>query len=391
MGLRRNWDLIISLKDYMNKSEWAAPKGYKINSEKEMAELVNDEKINSVIDSAQYIADDLFELNRPDLKKDEAARALFCDDIKEQGYLYGKWFHYPWNSSLVRFPEDEDYYNLRTFRNKKLITNDEQSLLRQKKIAAFGLSVGSNVIDSTMQSGIGNEYLLFDFDRLTPTNLNRIHAGMGQVGLLKTTVAGRKMAELDPYIEQQHFINGYDDNTDGILRIERPDIIIEEVDDLKVKARLRKIAGELKIPIVTAGDVADKVVLDIERHDLELVRPFNGKLSKKAVEDLIYGGGSKDREGDIIRLLGLANLSPRIIESAMVNGIELAGFPQLGTTASIGGAMASVAIRDILLGRKVESGSRTHDIRKSTGSGRPTNIIEDIDTMKRFIEYRRQK
>lgn len=376
----------------MNKNEWEAPKEYKISSEKEMAELVDDEKISSVIDPVNYIADDLFELNQPGLKEDKFAREQFCDGIKEQGHSYGRWFHYPWSNSLVRFPEDEDYYDLRTFRNKKLITNDEQHLLRQKKIAAFGLSVGSNVVDSAVQSGIGDQYLLFDFDRLTPTNLNRIRAGMGYVGLLKTTVAGRKMAELDPYIKQQHFTNGYDNETDDILRLERPDIIIEEVDNLEVKARLRKIASELRVPIVTAGDVDDKVVLDIERHDLGGVRPFNGKLSNRSAENLIDSDiTDKDQEDALIRLLGLTNLSPRLVESGMVRGVELSGFPQLGTTASIGGAMASVAMRDILLGRRIKSGSRTHDIRKSIKSGRPTTIAEDLDIIKRFVEYRRKK
>jgi hypothetical protein len=371
------------------ETEWEAPKGYKISSKAELTELIGDKKIISVVDSIDYLSDDLFELYHPELKDDGPSRVMFHEKISEQGLSYGLWFHYPWNNSLVRFPDNDDYYNLRTFRNRNLITKNEQNILRTKKIAAFGLSVGSNIIDNTTQSGIGNNYLLFDFDRLSPTNLNRIHASMGYVGLFKTTVAGRKMADLDPYIKQQHFINGYNRETDDILRAEKPDIIIEEVDNLDVKARLRIIASELNIPLVMVGDAGDKIVLDIERHDKEDVKHFNGKLSQKEINMLLGGKiSAKVQESTLIKLLGIKNLSPRLIESGMVRGTELIGFPQLGTTASIGGAMACVAIRDILLNRKIESGVRAHDIRKTIKSGRPTTFTEDIDTIKRFIKYR---
>jgi molybdopterin/thiamine biosynthesis adenylyltransferase len=376
----------------MMDNEWKAPKSYKVNSEAEMSDLANDEKIDSVIDPLDYIIDDLFELNYPDCQDDESVKKQFRDQVVEQGYAYGRWFHYPWNNSLVRFPESDDLYELRTFRNRDLITKNEQDTLRNKKIAIFGLSVGSNVIDNTARSGIGNSYLLFDFDRLSSTNLNRIYASMGHVGLLKTTVTGRKIAELDPYISQQHFINGYDGNTDGILRVEKPDVIIDEVDNLKVKARLRNIASELGVPIVMAGDSDDVLVLDIERYDQRKTRPFNGKLSQKEVDSLINDEMSTDvYESTLIKLLGLKNLSTRLVKSGMLRGVELTGFPQLGTTSAIGGAMASVAIRDILLGRKIDSGTRVQNIRKSIESGRPTTIIEDINIIKSFVKYRRDQ
>ncbi len=372
------------------QTEWAAPKGYKLQNDDELTQLVNDKGINHVVDTAEYVADDMFEMTHPDKQEDATAREEFAAEVAGQGASYGQWFHYDYDNTLVRFPEEDDHYNLRTFRNRNLITADEQRQLRERKIAAFGLSVGSNVVDSTVQSGIGNEYLLFDYDRLSPTNLNRIRAKMGQVGLLKTVIAGRKMAELDPYIVQKHFNTGYDENTDDILRAERPDIIIEEVDDMEVKARLRAIAMELAIPIVTTGDVGDKSTLDVERYDLGEVKPFNGKLSQKEFEALLDGTMTdKDKEGAMIRILGFKNLSTRLLDSAIARGKELAGFPQLGTTAATGGAMTAVAIRDIFLNRGVESGSRVHDTRKAIKSGRATTLKEDIDILKRFIKYRK--
>jgi len=374
----------------MTSPEWTPPVLHKVATSEEVNELVKDERIHQLIDPIEYIADDLFELNHPDRMDDEAARSAFKDEVIEQGAAFGHWVHYPWSDTLVRFPDNDDHYDLRTFRNRNLLTTNEQQTVRRKKIAAFGLSVGSKIVDETVQGGIGNEYMLFDFDKLNPTNLNRIRATMAQVGLYKTTIAGRKMGEIDPYINQTHFTSGYDRITDDILRAERPDVIIEEVDNLEVKARLRRIAEELGIPLVMAGDVADRSTIDIERHDLEKVKPFNGKLSKKDVEAILSGSMSeKDQETALIKILGLKNLSPRLIDSAMARGIELAGFPQLGTTATAGGALATVAIRDIFLDRKVDSIARVYNPRNVLKNGRPTTLSEDIDTIKRFIKYRK--
>lgn len=375
----------------MASKEWHAPEGYKITTQSEMKQLMGDQKIRRVIDPVSEIAHDSFEMHHTASLEDKDAREVYVNQIIGQGVEYGRWFHYSPDDILVRFPESDEHYGLRTFRNRNLITVPEQQTLRNKKIAAFGLSVGSKVVDEMVGAGIGDEYLLFDYDRLTPTNLNRIRAKMSEVGLLKTTIEGRKISEIDPYILQKHFINGYEgDKTDAVLRVERPDVIVEEVDDLEAKARIRRVAQELGVPLVMAGDVADKSTIDIERHDREAVKPFNGKLSEKQVEALLEGTMSdKDREAMLIKILGLRNISPRLLDSAVAkaNG-ELAGFPQLGSTATTGGAIATVAIRDIFLDRRVESVASVYDPRKVIGQNRPTSRREDIAILGRFLRHR---
>ena len=377
----------------MFESEWKPPEIYKIESESDLLELSHNRNISSVIDPILYIKKDLFEMHHPGDINNKFIEGQFYQDICDQGTAYGRWIYYPWNSSVVRLPESNDYYDLRTFRNRNLITKDEQAILRNKKIAAFGLSVGSNIVDNLTLSGIGIEYLLFDPDRLSPTNLNRIRlAGCTGLGLLKTTITGRRIAELDPYLAQQHFSNGYDSETDEILQRERPDAIIEEVDNLEVKSKLRKIAKELAVPLIMIGDAGDKVILDVERHDLGQVSNFNGKLSKNDIELLTSGQASKrDQESIFMKLIGINNLSPRLIQSSMLRGQELAGFPQLGTTAGIAGAVASVALREIFLGRDIRSGTRSAiDIRKAVRSSAPTTMVENYVILKDLVNYRKK-
>lgn len=363
------------MSEARSQAEWTEPKVYKIDNEAEVQEFVRYADIKHVIDPIDHIADDMFELRNPSAMDNDAARAVFVQEVVAEGPSYGGWVHYPWMNAFVHIASPEDHYDMRTYRNRNLITKDQQTALHFTRIAAFGLSVGSNVVDRTIQSGIGSEYLLFDYDRLSPANLNRIQASVAEVGLLKTTIAGRKMAELDPYVQQQHHITGYDRNTDDILRANRPDIIIEEVDNLEVKARLRHIAKELKVPLVMAGDVGDKSTLDIERHDTEEVAPFNGKLTAEQAEMLRTGAftslPSEQKLPILIQMLGgMENISPELYASEQLKGIELAGTPQLGTTAAVGGALTSVAIRDIFLGRDVKSSANVVDATEIVGTNR---------------------
>ncbi len=351
------------------QAEWQQPQAFSVDTPAELGELSASLGTARRIDPVAAIAADLFELHHPDQMHDPVARTRFVDEILTQGPRFGRWIHYPWADALVRVAEPDEHYALRSYRNRNLITKDEQASLRHRRIAVFGLSVGSNVVDRMVQAGIGDEYLLFDFDRLSPTNLNRIQAGVLQLGLLKTTVAGRKLAELDPYVTQRHVTDGDQRTVDEILRASRPDVIVEEVDDLVAKARVRALARELRVPLVTAGDVGDVSTLDIERHDIEQVPAFNGKLTDADAALLCAGTMPGNNPLDtLIRIVGRESISQVLLESVMLKGTQLAGTPQLGSTAATGGALAAVAVRDILLGRSVGSGTTMLDI---VGATRP--------------------
>mgnify|MGYP001197191603 CR=1 FL=1 len=374
----------------MSIQEWEPPQIHKITNDRDLEELIKDENIIGVRDPIHEIAEDMFAMENPDKVDDPVARKQYIDNVLSQGAEYGNWVVYPHKLTVVRFSEKDDHYLLRTFRNRNLITKEEQQHLRRQKLAVFGLSVGSKTVEETVQTGIGDNYMLFDHDRLSVMNLNRLRAGMDSVGLLKTTVSGRKIAGLDPYIEQQHFPGGYDDTTNDILRRCPPDVIVEEVDDLKVKAQIREIANELGVPVIMAGDVDDKSTIDLERYDIGDATPFNGKLSGEQVEKLLIGDLEDEAVvGMLVKILGLKNISPRLLQSTMLRGIELTGFPQLGTTATLGGANSAIAIRDILLGRNNKSRSEVYDPRKLLKSTPPTTTGESLKIVRDFMIYSR--
>jgi len=65
---------------------------------------------------------------------------------------------------------------------------------------------------------VGGTFHLADFDELSLSNLNRLRAGVHEVGLNKTVIAARQMYEIDPYLEIARFPDGlHEDNLDSFL------------------------------------------------------------------------------------------------------------------------------------------------------------------------------
>lgn len=376
---------------------WVAPTHYKLDgTDNDQFEALLDEGEVTVSDGIHEIAADLFELHNPDLKGNISAQNKYVEEfIEEKGLSYGEWVHFPWQRNVVRYPERADHLRLRTFRNQYLVTKEEQDTLYNKTIAVFGMSVGSNITDQLLQSAIGNKYYLGDFDRLSPSNLNRIRAHMGHLGMRKVNIMGRKISEVDPFIEQFHIHEGYDpQTTPDILDVAQPDIIIEEIDDVSTKAMIRQYAKERGIPLVMAADLAETSLLHVERHDLEDVKPFNGRLSQAAFNALVAGDlTDSEKLKANIKILGARNAlaSARFIESNLDIGKRLAGIPQLGAIATAGAALTDRGVREILLDRKMDSGIYKQSAEKTLRTQRLATRREHARSVKKLLSSMKDK
>lgn len=311
--------------------------------------------IVSTSDAYATVLDELFELEHPELKGDQKAREDFTKTTLEQNARDGVWAHFPWSKSLVHFANKDEHQKLRTFRHRPIIPWEEQAEYLSKTVLFGGLSVGSEILGQIVPAGIGGNILLADHDTISLSNLNRIRAGVPQLGMRKTDHAGIVTSELDPYIHQTHFKGGITVDALGEIESSMPDIIFEAVDSFPAKVSIRAFAAKHGIPLIMATDADDVSIIDVERHDLESVEPFNGRLSGAEVESIL---GSKLAPADTLRLqhklVGAENVSVRLLESTMDRTI--AGLPQLGATASFGASLTVRATREILSGRKLRSG-----------------------------------
>lgn len=269
---------------------------------------------------------------------------------------------YPWNGHLVKCVNADDYFSLKTNRNQDLITAKEQEKLYDYKVAVLGMSVGSNIAFVLTQAGISREIYLADFDELDTTNLNRILAGVHQVGLNKSVVAARRIYEDNPFAKVTLFQEGINsENLEELLRNKKVNCIVEEIDNIPFKIEARKLALKYKVPIVMITDNGDGVVLHIERYDLGHDKIFHE--SPEFWDDKFKGKVDKQLAGKIIieNIVGGADkVDPKMIASVQrVFKKELVSWSQLGSAAILGGVAATVAIKKIALGE-----SKKKDVRE---------------------------
>lgn len=279
---------------------------------------------------------------------------------------YGVWVYYPWRNMLVHLLGEEEFIRVRTIRNAYKITFTEQELLRKKKVGIIGLSVGQSVSLAVAIGRIAGELRLADFDTLELSNLNRIRTGIHHIGLKKTTIVAREIAEIDPYIKVVCFDEGITDgNIDSfVMEGGKLDLIAEECDSIPVKIKVREYAKAHKIPVVM--DTSDRGMIDIERFDLEPERPiFHGLLPEE------YNSLLTSREGIqqlTMQLLEINKGSKAGVFSLMQIGKTITAWPQLGTDVFYGGAILARLIGEILIGNDMPSGRNRLDVTEHYGA-----------------------
>lgn len=312
----------------------------------DLEKIKKQNKIWKIIDIYNQQLKELFEINNPSLKVPK--------DIQKRSE--GNWIYFPWNGYLIHTVCEKDYFILRTNRNKNLITKSEQEKLSKVCIGIIGLSVGSATALNLTYLGIGNTFKLAEFDNLETTNLNRIKAGLHQVGLPKVDIASEQIYEINPYIKLELFPKGLTkDNLEKFFQDPIPQIIFEIIDDFEIKILIRQKARKLGIPVIMPANLGDSVLIDIERFDLDKSLPlFNGAIGD--LPEKILENPLEDRNKYAVQIVGLENIPKRAIESVKEIGKTLVGRPQLSSTVTISSGILSYLAKSIVLGENISSG-----------------------------------
>jgi molybdopterin/thiamine biosynthesis adenylyltransferase len=334
----------------------------KEGDKKRVGELFVSKAIQHVGDDYEEQLRELFAINNPSIVYapgfKERTDAYIADLQKEKLlWQHGRWVFYPWLSTIVHILEDADFQKVRTARNKNLINADEQEKFYKAVIGIGGLSVGNNVVLAIVQQGGGKHFKIADFDRLALTNINRIRAGVQNLGILKTEMTARQIYELNPYAEIELFSEGLTkENLEKFFAgPPKLDIVIDELDSLGVKYLIREYAKKYKLPVVMAADNGDNAVVDVERYDENPnLSFFQGRLGDITYEELI----SLDKFGigkTITKHIGPENITPRMQQSLLEMGKTIVSWPQLGGAAWLNGAAVAYCVRKILNKQPIES------------------------------------
>ena len=275
---------------------------------------------------------------------------------------YGVWVYYPWSGALVHLLDQPEFMELRTNRNRNKITVAEQAVLATKRIGVVGLSVGQSVALALALERSCGELRLADFDTLDLSNLNRLRAGVHDLGVPKVYVTARQIAEIDPYLDVMIYSDGVTaENIDLFLFYGgRLDIIVEECDSLDIKVLIREEARRHGIPVIM--DTSDRGRLDIERFDLEPGRPIFHGLAPGLSPGALRGLTTQQKIPFVLRINDVNTLSDRLRASMVEIEQTITTWPQLAADVIHGGAAAAVACRRIGLGQLRESGRYLLDL-----------------------------
>lgn len=138
---------------------------------------------------------------------------------------------------------------------------DEQGLhrLRAAHVLVIGIGgVGSWTVEALARNAVG-KLTLVDLDNVAESNINRqIHALDDNLGKAKVTAMRERISQINPacqVVEIEEFISA--ENVDLLLK-DRPDIVIDCMDDTKAKIALAAWCKKTGMPLVMVGSAGGK-------------------------------------------------------------------------------------------------------------------------------------
>ncbi|MET8777746.1 Rv1355c family protein [Nocardia sp. NPDC004654] len=272
-----------------------------------------------------------------------------------------RWVYYPWRRTLVGLPGEQTFRAIRLDRNRNKVTRAEQRRLAGLAVGVIGQSVGHAIAHTLAMEGSCGLLRLADFDDIELSNLNRVPGNIFDIGVNKSIVTARRIAELDPYLPVEVYTAGVDEHSvDEFLY--GLSIVVEECDSLDVKFAVREGARRHRLPLLM--DTSDRGLFDVERYDLEPERPpFHGLLGATTAADL-RGLSTKEKAPHVMRILDPKELSARMAASLVEIDETVTTWPQLGGDVQLGAAIVATAVRRIGLGYKLSSGRTRIDLER---------------------------
>lgn len=164
------------------------------------------------------------------------------------------------DAPMVRLPNSadsdvEDAYKLhrRFDRMGRLVGDDGMAKLIAARVVVIGVGgVGGFAAESLGRSGVGR-LTLVDFDQVCVTNTNRqLQAMRGTIGKHKVDVLAERLRLVNPQAVIEPVRSFYSKDTADALLAERPDFVVDAIDNLTAKCHLIATCRERGIPIVSS-------------------------------------------------------------------------------------------------------------------------------------------
>ncbi len=236
------------------------------------------------------------------------------------------------------------FYAELTKRNAGLISNRAQELLRTIRFVIAGCgSTGGATVEPLVRAG-ATRFVLADPDVYEVSNLNRQDALVADVGRNKAETAAARVLGINPHADVTILPEGIDPESSVL---EAGDVVIDAIDvtteaGLVAKLALHRQAHAVGAPVITAYDIAGTQLVEVfdYRRRVEVLR---GKVTEtgtpsEVLEALIPAW---TLPGEILPIVGTGALA------------DDNGFPQLGATARLFGAMIVPIVIRVTQGKRL--------------------------------------
>lgn len=235
-------------------------------------------------------------------------------------------------------------------RTALLLGKDGVERLSQAKVAVFGVGgVGSYCVEALARAGIGT-LILFDSDRIAVSNINRqLIALHSTVGMLKTEVAARRIADINPDCHVIQYPVFFLPENAAQYDLSGCSYIVDAVDTVAAKLSIIQLAMEKDIPVISCMGAGNKLdptrfeVADISHTSVcPLARVMRRELKKRGIEHckVVYSQEPA--------------LSPAVPDEQLPDGSSRRAIP--GSVSFVPSAagliLAGEVIKDLALGKQ---------------------------------------
>lgn len=236
----------------------------------------------------------------------------------------------------------------RLVRHDPMIQPDEEQRWRETRVAIAGMGVGAGIAIQLGLVGAG-ELRICDGDAIELSNLNRHPiATVEDIGCLKEDVVAHHLDALGVEVVVRDRIEEFAHAEEFVAG---SSVVIEEVDQFSVKWWLRHSAKEHGVCLITATDLWDRVVIDVEDYAREPDwEPFHDLVSPS----LSVGEAQ-------LQLFG-RHCSSQFLEAVKA---RRSGFPQFAPTAAVAAGLVAAFVRELVILRsdRYRSGRYFFDLR----------------------------
>lgn len=304
--------------------------------------------------------------------------------VKDNYLDYGYYAYYAEKNELVRFCPPFWHHVVSVASSSKLLADPKNSLswaqirdlFENTTIAVAGCSVGSSVIHSTIMDMRPKNIKIADKSVYKMENINRVRLSYAEMVKSqaervsvadlslknKAKVIAQQLYGIDPFLNVYIYDEGIDEKNIGSFLGEedgmpKTDVVVEEVDDPRIKIFIRQEARKRGLPVVMVTDIGSAVQLDVLRYDKDKNLPLSYGISDEdliaKMEKVYDEGGNRKVFFEFVDALIGKDYRRGELNEIIEQRVEIPTstiIPQLGSTVAMAGAIAAECVARIRLG-----------------------------------------